>query len=332
MFAIHLQGTLTERDRFFYAKYTDLIAIGVHSRRLYIQNIEKWKFINTLVADIEHNVIIPNMYFKHLFNRLKKKIGLLDQVRQEVKKEIEEIKEAQGIVPERCERCCSQLHTIQKELLYNHQQILKHYTNMSLFIESLFRREHFEKGQLVLRPKRCFLEKEVIIPQLEHYAGRLRNAHISVERPQNMYEEEFPILVDIGLLAQVYANLFSNATKYTSEIIDHAGRRRKAMAYGREIVEDFLKIGQKGIKFNVFTTGPSMSVSQGTKLFLEGVRGEDITDIPGKGHGLSFIRHVVETHGGSVGYEPTPEGNNFYFILPLPSFLESPPTHRVPEE
>ena len=40
--------------------------------------------------------------------------------------------------------------------------------------------------------------------------------------------------------------------------------------------------------------------------------------MPGTGHGLSFIRHVIEMHGGRVGYEPTQEGNNFYFILPLP--------------
>ena len=54
------------------------------------------------------------------------------------------------------------------------------------------------------------------------------------------------------------------------------------------------------------------------KLFQEGMRGDDNLDVPGTGHGLSFIRLVVEMHGGSVGYEPTPEGNNFYFILPLP--------------
>ena len=134
----------------------------------------------------------------------------------------------------------------------------------------------------------------------------------------NMHEEEFPIMVDIGLLAQVYANLFSNAAKYTREIIDHRGHPRKAMAYGREIVDNFLRPGQKGIKFNVFTTGSSLSVEEGNRLFTEGMRGDNDRDVPGTGHGLSFIRHVIEMHGGHVGYEPTQEGNNFYFILPLP--------------
>jgi signal transduction histidine kinase len=48
------------------------------------------------------------------------------------------------------------------------------------------------------------------------------------------------------------------------------------------------------------------------------MRGDDNLDVPGTGHGLSFIRLVVEMHGGQVGYEPTPEGNNFFFILPIP--------------
>ena len=61
-----------------------------------------------------------------------------------------------------------------------------------------------------------------------------------------------------------------------------------------------------------------MSEEQGNKLFMEGMRGDDSLDVPGTGHGLSFIRHVIEMHGGRVGYEPTSEGNNFYFILPLP--------------
>jgi len=133
-----------------------------------------------------------------------------------------------------------------------------------------------------------------------------------------MIEEEFEIFVDVGLLAQVYANLFSNAAKYTGEIIDHHGRPRKAMAYGRELVPDFPEKGQQGIKFNVFTTGRHLSEEEALKLFEEGVRGPGSENVPGTGHGLAFIKHVVELHGGRIGYEPTPEGNNFYFILPIP--------------
>jgi signal transduction histidine kinase len=313
MYEVRRKEGLSETDKFFFVKYANRIGYNLDNRLIARQNIDRLKFINTLVIDIEHNIIVPNMYFKHLFNQLKKKIGMIDELKAEIQQA-----QGQGQPAPQCAQFYGKLQILQEELLKYYQEIVKHHANMSLFIESLFRREHFERGHLVLHPKRCFVEKEVIIPQLEHYASRLRVANVVVDRPRNMHEEEFPILVDIGLLAQVYANLFSNAAKYTKEIVDHKGRPRKAMAYGREVVENFLRKGQKGIKFNVFTTGPNMSEEQGNKLFLEGIRGDDNLDVPGTGHGLSFIRHVIEMHGGRVGYEPTPEGNNFYFVLPLP--------------
>jgi len=313
LYEVHRKEGLSETDKFFFVKYANRIGYNLDNRLIARQNIERLKFINTLVIDIEHNVIVPNMYFKHLFNQLKKKIGMIDELRREITEAY-----GQGMGPAQCAHCNQTLEVLRDDLLRYHQEIVKHHANMSLFIESLFRREHFERGHLVLHPKRCFVEKEVIIPQLEHYASRLRAANITVARPQNMHGEEFPLLVDIGLLAQVYANLFSNAAKYTREIVDYSGQVRKVVAYGREIVEDFIRPGQKGIKFNVFTTGQSMTEEQGNKLFLEGMRGDDNPDVPGTGHGLSFIRHVIEMHGGRVGYEPTSEGNNFYFILPLP--------------
>jgi signal transduction histidine kinase len=324
MFEVRRQEGLTETDKFFFFKYANRIGYNLDNRLIARQNIDRLKFINTLVIDIEHNIIVPNMYFRHLFNQLKKKISLIEELKQEISR-MQEPDAFSG----RCDQCFGKLQILQDDLLKYYQEIVKHHANMSLFIESLFRREHFERGHLVLHPKRCFVEKEVIIPQLEHYASRLKAANVTVERPKNMHEEEFPILVDIGLLAQVYANLFSNAAKYTKEIIDHRGKPRKAMAYGREIVENFMRPGQKGIKFNVFTTGPSMPAEIGARLFQEGMRGDDSLDVPGTGHGLSFIRLVVEMHGGRVGYDPTPEGNNFYFILPLPP-VDYPLAFRSP--
>ena len=314
MFAVGPLSHLSPSDKFFFVKYVNRIGFNLDNRLIARQNIDHLKFINSLVMDIEHNVIVPNMYFLHLFNQLRKKIIELEIFEKELREKASERRD--GSPEDDCPTRCGH---IREGLLRYHQELVKHHANISLFLESLFRREHFEKGHLVLHPKRCFVEKEIILPQLEHYAARIRAAGITVERPENMLDEEFQIMVDIGLLAQVYANLFSNAAKYTREICSNNGSPRKAMAYGREIVYDFPEQGRQGIKFNVFTTGPPFSREEGTKLFMEGMRGRGCEHIPGTGHGLSFIRHVVELHGGTVGYETTPEGNNFYFILPLPT-------------
>ncbi|HHO48661.1 MAG TPA: HAMP domain-containing histidine kinase [Desulfobacteraceae bacterium] len=321
MLEVRQLENLTASDKFFYQKYCNRIGYNLYNKLIAQQNIEHLKFINSLVMDIEHNIIIPNMYFKHIFNQLKKKILEISEIRDAVNR-----LEVHAGDREQRDVCLYHCAMIQQEMMAYHSDLVKHHANISLFLESLFRREHFKKGHLVLRPRRCFVEKEIILPQLEHYASRLRLAKVDIDRPLNMLEEEFEILVDVGLLAQVYANLFSNAAKYAVEIIDHEGRPRKAVAYGRELVEDFPEKGKQGIKFNVFTTGPHLDPEVAEKLFEEGVRGVGTENIPGTGHGLAFIKHVIELHGGRVGYEPTREGNNFYFILPVPS--SNPPMKR----
>ena len=312
MFTVSPLEKLSEDDCFFLKKYTNRIGYNLHNRLIALQNIKHLKFINTLVMDIEHNVIVPNMYFRHLFNKLRKKIAELETLRDEIREDTDN--SATGF---QCERCLSHCDRLSDDLLFYHSEIVKHHSNISLFLESLFRREHFESGHLVLHPKRCFVEQEIILPQLENYASRLRAANITVDRPNNMLDEEFQLIVDIGLLSQVYANLFSNATKYTREVTTKDGKTRKAIAYGREVVNDFLGCGKQGVKFNVFSTGPHLEQEEARLIFQEGMRGKSSKGIHGTGHGLAFIQHVVELHGGIVGYEKTSEGNNFYFILPV---------------
>jgi len=315
MFEVSPLEKLTETDQFFLNKYVNRIGFRLHNRLLAQQNIKHLKFINSLVMDIEHNVIIPNMYFKHLFNQLRNKIGDL----QELEMEMTEYRKNSEVSSEACNAIIDRMSTLREDLLGYQQEMLKHHANVSLFLESLFRREHFARGHLVIRPKLCKVEKEIILPQLEQYKSRLKTNKITIDRPKGMDEEEIPIMVDKGLLAQVYANFFSNAVKYTEEISEAMGNHRKAMAYGREIIDDYFGPNQRGAKFNVFTTGDHLSSHEVSALYSDGFRGINSYSKPGTGHGLSFIKHVIEMHGGRVGYEATDQGNNFYFVIPLPT-------------
>jgi signal transduction histidine kinase len=315
MFEMFPLEKLTEEDLFFLGKYANRIGFRLHNRLLAQQNIHHLKFINSLVMDIEHNVIIPNMYFRHLFNQLRRKIGEMQELELEMTDIARNVEADNGA----CSQLIDRLGELRGDLMGYQQEMMKHHANVSLFLESLFRREHFERGHLVLRPKLCRVEKEIVLPQLGQYKSRLQANKITIDRPIGMDEEEIPIMVDKGLLAQVYANLFSNAAKYTGEIIDHSGRARKAVAYGREYIEDYFGPNQRGVKFNVFTTGQHLAQEDVAGVYSEGFRGTNSRNKPGTGHGLSFIKHVIELHGGRVGYEPTSQGNNFYFVIPLPS-------------
>ncbi len=311
IFAVYPREKISLHDQLFLETLTNWIGYKLNNRLIAVQHLEHLRFLNSLGRDMGHNVIVPNMYFKYLLRKLEKKINLIDKIKQKA-----ENLPGMDNLPGQCQQVLAECASAKNDLQSCHQELLKHHTQISLFLESLFREEHFTLGHLVVRPQKCLVENDIVIPQLEMYATRLKNQGITIDKPRNMIGQKFPLMVDIGLLSQVYANLFSNAVKYTREI-DRNGHKRKAVAYGCEKVNDFPEPGRKGIKFNVFTTGPSLSDQQRTEIFKEGVRADNSEGIAGLGHGLAFIQRVIEVHGGKVGCEATEEGNNFYFILPL---------------
>ena len=295
----------------FLEKYSNRIGFNLHNRFLVEKNIEHLRFIRTLVADIEHNVIAPNMVYRLYLKHLRRKITKNIEIEKSISPGTEPGKEVT------MEHLLAELNEVNRGLVEELENLEKHYQNMSLFLETLFRRSHFDKGRLTLIKKPCNVKKDVVQPQLERYADQFRNMGIAIDdRLSGIPDEEVISVVDIGLMAQVYANLFSNALKYTEEVVTDSGERKKYISYGREEIRDFFGPGKDGIKYNVFNTGPHIPNEEQGKIFEDEYRGSNAADKPGTGHGLAFIKNAVEIHGGIVGYEPTQYGNNFYFILP----------------
>ncbi|HAM51066.1 MAG TPA: hypothetical protein DCP92_10400 [Nitrospiraceae bacterium] len=303
--------TLSPHHGLFFEKFANRIGFNIHNRFLVEKNIEHLRFIRSLVADIEHNVIAPNMiyrlYLKHMRRKIMKNIELEKLFSQYVEGETEIS----------TEHLLSELHEVNVGLISELENIEKHYQNMSLFLETLFRRSHFDKGHLTPLTKPCNMKKDVVQPQLERFAEQFKHMGIEIaDQFSGIPDEEIISVVDVGLMAQVYANLFSNALKYAEEVITHEGERKKYLTYGRELVRDFFGPGKDGIKYNVFTTGTHVPADERDRLFEDEYRGAATSGKPGTGHGLAFIKNVVEIHGGVVGYEATQYGNNFYFVLP----------------
>jgi signal transduction histidine kinase len=300
-------------DRFFFEKFANRLGYNLHIKIIASQNIQHIRFINSLVADIEHNVIIPNislsLYLRHLRDKIKK------------------LKELECLCQFRTAECHLQPETQRdfRELIDamegDYQTLEQHYHGVSLFIESLFRLSHFQKGHLVLRRRTTRVTSEIIQPQLSLVKEKLKERRIAIDMGAGvMPDEELPLSVDKGLMAQVYNNLFSNAVKYTRRNLEG----RKYLAYGRDLLRDYFGSGKDGVKFNVFTTGPHIPPGDIPHIFDEGYRGHNVDGEVGTGRGLFFVRNVVETHGGEVGYEATPGGNNFYVVLPLVTAPEGP--------
>jgi signal transduction histidine kinase len=304
---------LSEHQELFFEKYANRIGFNIHNRFLVEKNIEHLRFIRSLVADIEHNIIVPNMVYKLFLRRLRESI----QKNIEMESLFHEHSASRQSDETDEENLLKELAEVNRGLTGELGNIEKHYKNMSLFIETLFRKSHFDQGRLTLRTKPCNIKKDVVQPQLERYIEQFKKSGISIDdRLSIIPDEEIINVVDVGLMAQVYANLFSNALKYSQEVVIDTGERKKYIAYGHENLKDFFGTARDAVKYNVFSTGPHISMEEKEIIFDDEYRGANAANKPGTGHGLAFIKNAVEMHGGVVGCEAVNYGNNFYFILP----------------
>jgi len=310
---LYIANDIAPHQELFFEKYANRIGFNIHNRLLFEKNIEHLKFIRTLVADIEHNIIAPNMIYKLFLKHLRKKIQKNTELEIFLSSNLGKNTDEQISM----EHVLSELTEINRGLTEEIENIEKHHKHMSLFLETLLRRSHFDKGRLTLLKKQCNMNKDVIQPQVERFTERFKKMGISIDdQCSGIPDAEIVSVVDIGLLSQVYANLFSNALKYTQEIITHEGAKKKCISYGREILIDYFEHGKDGFKYNVFSTGEHINPEEREKIFEDGYRGSNVAKSPGTGHGLTFIRNAIEMHGGIFGYEPTQYGNNFFFIIP----------------
>jgi len=314
MLELFPESQMSPGDKFFFEKYANRLGYNLHIKIISWQNIHRIRFINSLVADIEHNVIIPNislsLYLRHLRDKIKTLKQLECMCEVKARGDCEFAPGPQDL-----------FRNLVAEMESDYQSLEQHYKGVSLFIESLFRPSHFQKGQFVLRRRSCRVHSEIIQPQLQLFLDKLKDRGIEIDVALGvMPDEDLPLSVDKGLMAQVYANLFSNAVKYARP----NDQGRKYMAYGRDLIKDHFGPGKDGVKFNVFTTGPHIPPQDTPHIFEEGYRGHNADGEVGTGRGLYFVRNVIETHGGEVGCEATQGGNNFYFVLPLVATPQGP--------
>lgn len=305
---------LSWHERLFFEKYANRVGFQLHMRLIGRKNQEHLQFIRSLVKDIGHNVIVPNMFFKLYYRRLEAGIKALDDFRGELDEVLRagDEENSGGSRPQ----IMAKIDYIYDGLKDQYQEIVRHYEQTSLFLETLLRRSHFEQGKYVLERRACNFKSQIIDPQVQRFATQFRDKGIDIALA-GVPDQEIEVVVDPGLISQVYANLFSNAVKYARTVTDFAGNRTKFISYGWEHKPDYFGPDLHGIKLNVFSTGPHIAPEERVHLFQEGFRANNTDKEQGTGHGLFFIREIVELHGGKVGYEPTPLGNNFYFILPL---------------
>jgi signal transduction histidine kinase len=309
---------LSEPQLFFVQKYVNRIGYNLYNKFLAEQNIQHLKFINNLVADIEHNVIVPNLRYRHYFNKTREYLNTNKEIENQLDSLLGEIKSKDPELYAKISEIVEGMIVTNRGMFNAQETIERHYKHVSLFLESLLRRDHFVLGEYVLRKTPCKLWQDIVIPELEEYKDRFVQQDIFVDHIVRGFEsgEDINIKVDKGLIAQVVANLFSNAAKYTDWVVDPSGRKVKRVECRTSLLRDFFGHGHHGVRLNVFSSGPPIDGVDSSDIFEEGFRAGRRASVEGRGHGLYFVKNVVEVHGGTVGYEARELGNEFYFVVP----------------
>jgi two-component system phosphate regulon sensor histidine kinase PhoR len=172
---------------------------------------------------------------------------------------------------------------------------------LGVMAEKILQTAVIDKGELKLKKER--VDVHHIIQDV------IRNLRIQVEIKDGSiatrYQaKKFVLEADKVHLANVVYNLLDNANKYTP---------RKPRI--EVITEDV----PQGLRVSISDNGIGISKSDQKKVFdrLFRVPTGNVHDFKGFGLGLSYVKAIVEKHGGKTGVESEPgKGSTFWFILP----------------
>ncbi len=319
IFELNKTTRMRESQFFFFQKYVNRIGYNLYNKFLAEENIQHLKFINNLVTDIEHNVIVPNLRYQYYFKRIHAYLNTNKEVESELDGLLGSVKSKHPEVYAKISEILEGMIVTNRAMFNVQEEIERHYRQVSLFLESLLRRDHFLLGKYVLRKTPCNLWQDIVLPQLEQYKDRFLQHGILTDHvaQRDHRDEDIEIRVDKGLMAQVVANLLSNAAKYADWIAGPSGNKVKEVDCRISLIQDFFGRGHDGARLDVFSSGPPIGEEHSADLFQEGFRVGKQASVEGRGHGLFFVKNVVEVHGGVIGHHPQDQGNTFYFIVPV---------------
>jgi signal transduction histidine kinase len=318
MFEIYPVKRMSKHAHLFFQKYTNRVGYNMHNKLVVQQSTEHIQFINQLVSDIEHNVITPNLYYKAFLINMKKDLSKLQPELESVTliprhaNENTAFSDKEGFM-----RAVDNLHGIHQDMERKMAEFETHFNHLSLFIETLFRGEHFKTGSYVLKRRSYNVLKDIFFQELKHYRKRLTDRGIDIIEPlQVPADDDLTLFIDLGLTAQVFANLFSNALKYCRPAPDDHGSCRKHVSYCFEVVDWESYEIRKALKISLFSSGKPIAPKETILIFEDGYKIAGDDNKGGSGHGLHFVKNIVELHGGQAGCTPRDNGNDFYIIFP----------------
>jgi signal transduction histidine kinase len=177
-------------------------------------------------------------------------------------------------------------------------RVISNAQRMTHLIDDLLHFSHLNRQPLSKQPV-------AILPIVQHLLEELRSEH---QRPLEVRLGELPDCIgDRSLITQVFANLLSNAFKFTRH-------NEKAV-----IEIGYLNQGGEGAYF-VRDNGAGFDMQYARKLFGVFQRLHSQEEFEGTGVGLSIVHRIIQRHGGRVWAQAElGKGATFFFTLPAKS-------------
>ena len=170
-----------------------------------------------------------------------------------------------------------------------------------------------DAGKLRIEPK------PTQVGALVQRVGRQMGPHFE-ERSQSFavsVEDDLPdVEADADRIAQVLANLLTNANKYAQE--------------GADVKLAATRVGDE-VEFAVSDNGPGLGEEELDHVFDRFWRAQsgETQEVGGTGLGLAIAKSLVDLHGGAISATSTQgEGATFRFVLPI--VKEGRPTRTDP--
>lgn len=182
-------------------------------------------------------------------------------------------------------------------IIANESQRLSRMINTFLAVTQLERKDKQEVLKIPLRLDDVVRETLV---NLQPMAKKKR-----IRLVEQINQRIPPVAADKGLISQAVKNLVSNAIKYSPE--------RTTVTVSTALEAEAVRLCVEDRGFGI----PSEAVDRVWEKFYRVTREGQDKDDESTGLGLSFVREVVEQHGGAVSVE-TEEGRGSKFSFTLP--------------
>lgn len=120
---------------------------------------------------------------------------------------------------------------------------------------------------------------------------------------ENRVKDDIQVSADRSHLFNIINNLIENSIKYSGDTVS---------------INVGTTVSDNEVSVTVTDTGNGIPLSDQSKIFTRFYRGRAVdTDIPGMGLGLSYVKLLVEAHGGSITVDSIPgAGTSFTFTIP----------------